>query len=496
MRPIDPDPLLQHLEEVGTDNDEDEDEDFESEGGSDDEGEGGGDGEGGAGDSENEDDEGGEDDNGDEGEVQGDIDDEGEGPDDSNDEDEEIQHFGSGDGVEGGDLIAIFGNERITKRTEPVVTLKTLWLWDLVGYPNEEVRAIFEKYPNIEQIHLPNICGTHDVDDLARTIVGLCPKLRTLQFYGEGRDTNIVFPFKVLEALPEHLIEQVCIRNFHIELDEQMARSVFLRHSATLHTLILQGCSPTDSEAIRTILAECGALEDLRFMGTHYSDYEAIWPYPDLYGKGCGILLADAIAVPWACTMIKHLSLLVRINELRVEPELRRPAYYRREAPVDLSPIETRYFEPLEHFYRQIGRLKELTHLDLRMDMMGPDGERQREIPTCAEVSFPGLLNIGMGRPGYLELLGGLSKLKQLCGSVLADTNETKLRVGAVEAFWMREHWPLLERAEFFYRESEVTQPFKWLRAEQKKRQIELGLVVHYEMTDGMIEREWAFPPP
>lgn len=162
---------------------------------------------------------------------------------------------------------------------------------------------------------------------------------------------------------------------------------------------------------------------------------------------------------------------------------------------MELSPIETRYFEPLEHFYRQIGKLTELRHLDLRMDKMGPNGERQSDIPTCSEVSFPGLLNIGMGRPGYLELLGGLSKLKQLCGSVFATTYETELRVGAVEAFWMREHWPLLERADFFHLKSEVTLPFRWLCAEQKKRQIELILVFRYERTDSMIERGWAFPP-
>ncbi|OAQ32045.1 hypothetical protein K457DRAFT_16922 [Linnemannia elongata AG-77] len=430
------------LEDVDNDSDvdEDEDEDFESEGGGEGEGEGEGDGDGGEsgpsegdndGDGENEDDDGGEDDSGDEGEVPG----------DSVNENEEIQYFGTGDGAEGGDLIAAFGNERLTKRMESIFTLKTLWLWDLVGYTTEGVRAIFEKYPSIEQLHLPNICGTYDVDGLARTIVALCPKLSTFQFYGEG-------------------------------------------------------CSPTDSAAIRTILTGCGALEDLRFVGTHEYDYEDIWPYPELYGKGCGILLKDAIAAPWACTRIKHLNLLVRINELRTEPELGRPAYFHREAPVKLSPIETRYFEPLEHFYRQIGRLTELRHLDLRMDMMGPDGERQNNIPTYMEVSFPGLLNIGMGRPGYLELLGGLSKLKELRGSVFLDTYETELRVGAVEVFWMREHWPLLESADFFAGESEVTQPFRWFCADQKKREIELNLVVHFKNTDDMIVRGWAFPPP
>ncbi|KAG0303041.1 hypothetical protein BGZ97_002064, partial [Linnemannia gamsii] len=117
------------------------------------------------------------------------------------------------------------------------------------------------------------------------------------------------------------------------------------------------------------------------------------------------------LLAPWACTMIKHLNLLVRINELRIKPGS------------ELTPTtKTRYFEPLDQFYRQVVRLMGLQHLDLRMDMMSPSNERQEDIPTYAEVSIPGLINVGMGRPGYLELLSGLSKLKQPCGSVLADT--------------------------------------------------------------------------
>jgi hypothetical protein len=149
--------------------------------------------------------------------------------------------------------------------------------------------------------------------------------------------------------------------------------------------------------------------------------------------------------------MIKHLNLLVRINELRIKPGS------------ELTPTtKTRYFEPLDQFYRQVVRLMGLQHLDLRMDMMSPSNERQEDIPTYAEVSIPGLINVGMGRPGYLELLSGLSKLKQPCGSVLADTYETRLRVGAVEASSMRDHWPkLCEWADFIYTNSALMEPFK-----------------------------------
>ncbi|KAF9135537.1 hypothetical protein BGW39_002285 [Mortierella sp. 14UC] len=385
----------------------------------------------------------------------------------------------------------------VERRTAPLVHLKAFWCWDLLGHSEKEVREIFETCPNIEQLHLPNLSSRLDVDTtmIARAIVESCPKVNTLQFYGQGSDTKIELPFKVLELLPEQQVQQACIRNFHIELDEQMARGVFLRHSTTLHTLILQGCSPTDSAAIRVILAECGALEDLRFIHTNHKDYEAIWPYPDLYGKGCGILLADAVAAPWACTKLKRLELLVRINELCAEPGLVRVAYFRREAPVELTPTETRFFESLERLYRQIGSLVELQHLDLQLDLMSSDGGRHEDIPTSSEVSFPGMLNLDMGRPGYLELLGGLKKLRELRGSVRADTYETTLRMGALEAYWMRDHWPELELAEFFFKGSDITQPFRWLQEQQRQRGRNLKLVVPYSLYEDCVERVWAFPP-
>ncbi|KAF9088113.1 hypothetical protein BGX23_007642 [Mortierella sp. AD031] len=380
-------------------------------------------------------------------------------------------------------------------KTRPLLRLKTFWCWDLAGMSKDDILSFFEVCPNIEQLHLPNICGKYDIDELARTIGTLCPKLHTLQFYGREKDTNIKLPFKIMEHLPGQRVERVSLLNFNLEMNERMARSVFQRHSTTLHTLILQGCSPTDSEAVRVIVTECGVLEDLRIMGTHYKDFEAIWPFPKRNGYGCGILLVDAIAKPWACTRIKRLELFIRANELHSDHHSRLPACY-REAPVELTPKETEYFASWERFYRQIGALIELRYLELRLELCGHRGQDLMRICSPWEICFPILMSLGdeeSGRLGYLSLLGGLSKLKELRGSFRTDTRETSRRVGWAEAKWTYERWPELEVADFLSENSETSEPFMWLQEQQRKRQRNLIMAAPY--VDDLIVRGWAFPP-
>ncbi|KAF9142264.1 hypothetical protein BGX30_003069, partial [Mortierella sp. GBA39] len=54
-----------------------------------------------------------------------------------------------------------------------------------------------------------------------------------------------------------------------------------------------------------------------------------------------------------------------------------------------------------------------------------------------------------MGRPGYLQLLGGLTKLKELYGSTCLVIEETEATVGTDEIKWMDRLWVALETAQF-----------------------------------------------
>ncbi|OAQ25513.1 hypothetical protein K457DRAFT_22976, partial [Linnemannia elongata AG-77] len=128
---------------------------------------------------------------------------------------------------------------------------------------------------------------------------------------------------------------------------------------------------------------------------------------------------------------------------------------------------ETAQFQSLEVLYRQIGALTELERLTLKAFFNDPAGARPPDIKFTRN-SFPGMLNLKneeTGRPGYLQLLGGLTKLKKLSGSVSATIEETKATIGMDEVKWMDKHWPELENADFFLtRDRTTSKPFQWFK--------------------------------
>lgn len=125
-----------------------------------------------------------------------------------------------------------------------------------------------------------------------------------------------------------------------------------------------------------------------------------------------------------------------------------------------LSEEERQRFADLERFYRQISSLVALEYLDLRavcVDVEGNASESMRmSTHNCA---FPAMLNLpncATGWPGYLGLLAGWVRLKELRGSVRVTTDETNVTVGEREIEWVATHWPSLECVAFFTRAKDV----------------------------------------
>ncbi|KAK5808451.1 hypothetical protein F5H01DRAFT_352121 [Linnemannia elongata] len=158
------------------------------------------------------------------------------------------------------------------------------------------------------------------------------------------------------------------------------------------------------------------------------------------------ITLEDAITVEWVCKGVKQLRLEFKIGAtIPPSPDV----YYKRlekEVSLVLTEDERAQFSLLEILYHRIGALVELEHLDMRAVV-----ECNDEIPfqyLYRDVSFPGMLSLRdeiVGKPGYLDLFGGLKKLRSLNGSVRAKTDETRVTVGQRECEWLNENWPLLE---------------------------------------------------
>lgn len=112
-----------------------------------------------------------------------------------------------------------------------------------------------------------------------------------------------------------------------------------------------------------------------------------------------------------------------------------------------------------KQFYQQLGSLVELTHIDLRT--ISPDDTALfvADDPKVHQLyGFSSHAEFGRYREWYYErrgrvlafFLSGLTKLRELRGSVSATTEENERVMKWLEVRWMADHWPNLEAAEFF----------------------------------------------
>ncbi|KAF9099447.1 hypothetical protein BGX29_007135 [Mortierella sp. GBA35] len=68
------------------------------------------------------------------------------------------------------------------------------------------------------------------------------------------------------------------------------------------------------------------------------------------------------------------------------------------------------------------------------------------------------------GRPGFLDLLGGLNNSQELKGSDYLDTNKVNKTVGWQEMGWIEAHWPKLKKARFCQDRGMVSDMLDWLK--------------------------------
>ncbi|KAG0073086.1 hypothetical protein BGZ89_012154 [Linnemannia elongata] len=360
--------------------------------------------------------------------------------------------------------------ESPTLRTERLINLKELALWEMdKSTTAQDIVALFIHCPSIETLTLSNIRGSYDTEIVAQFVGELCPRLRQIscrEWRGEGQTKQL--PFRIMSAIPEHGLQEINCHSSSFILNDAVARKSFARHSITLETVVFDTCVGVNSQSLAVILAECPNLVVLQVTWSH------------IY-KGPALHLEDAISAPWGSNKFRRLSLTIGIPVIHPTDASERP-YYMQKGPVVLTEAETERFALLEKFYKQIGSLHELEFLDLRVDMVNALGEVFDDT-TYEQLSFPGLLSLGnkrTGRVGYLDLLSGLNKLKELRGSVYARTDETEKTMGLREIVWIDQFWPRLELAEFLFENEPVSEPFQWLQVRtilQECRSLE-GLLI------------------
>ncbi|KAF8945539.1 hypothetical protein BGZ47_002484 [Haplosporangium gracile] len=321
----------------------------------------------------------------------------------------------------------VWTSERRQER--PLIHLRRLYIDSFAQVSPIDMAAIFAHCPALVDLHIPDLDEHADVRRVARSIAQSCPRISQVLQHGRVDDEQQL-TLEIARAVEEQKLEGLLFSGF--QGSDDLIPVMLQRHSTVLRELRLNDCIRLSSKSIQKVLCTGRVLEVFR-----------VEPYrPAL---SC-IFLEDAVATEWVCKDIKQLRLEIKIGAtIPPSPD----AYYKRveeEAPLVLTEVERAHFSLLETLYRQIASLTKLEHLDIRTVV-----EYSEEIAcrySYHDVSFPGMLSLGdekVGRPGYLDLFGGLKKLRSLNGSVRAKTDETRVMVGQRECEWLSAHWPLLE---------------------------------------------------
>ncbi|KAF9151077.1 hypothetical protein BG015_007112 [Linnemannia schmuckeri] len=186
----------------------------------------------------------------------------------------------------------------------------------------------------------------------------------------------------------------------------------------------------------------------------------------------------DAVAaIPWRCARLKQLEITTTdMTVPELHPSCRTGFMFdTTDAPPRNTAIKSRSHR-LKQLYQQLGSLVELTHIDLRTTLIENAGYLMANDPKVhRRTNFSAMLNWDdaadgtiKGAAGYLHLLGDLTKLRDLQGSVSATTKVTKVAKSWPEARWMADLWSNLEVAEFLEAAEEPRREFLWLQSQSK----------------------------
>ncbi|KAK3841466.1 MAG: hypothetical protein J3R72DRAFT_444925 [Linnemannia gamsii] len=344
----------------------------------------------------------------------------------------------------------------LIRRQSPLLNLKKLVAWGMEHLTVPEILNIFDDCPNIDRLKVPPVSFSStgsELTTLATSISDRCPHLRTLSVLDKPDGPLFL---RLMETMPPNQLFAVKINTFEYSgIDYATTRRVFSNHAQSLRVVDLRYTTGMSSKDLVTILEVCAGLEEFK-------------KHPAPNSGDLFITLSDAISVPWACKGIRSLELTIGIPEIKDEAV----PYYRRPAPIVLGVQEERQFGKLERFYRQIGSLVMLEHLDLRAvnydsryddDVDGNERQELDNQSTDEEThmnAFPALLSLpstssstttdNNNWPGYLDHLAGWTHLKTLRGSIRLDVGANAATVGEKELDWFVHHWPALEQVAFF----------------------------------------------
>ncbi|KAF9150512.1 hypothetical protein BG015_007697 [Linnemannia schmuckeri] len=337
--------------------------------------------------------------------------------------------------------------------------------------------------PELEQVMVPQMVDRDDEEILAHFIVTRCPKLRRLSRVDIGFDIDDddgeesdygnydgVMLHLTTDAMPVNTLESFYYDGYYESHEFQRTRlmSLLSGHMRSLTQVHLRNTRNLCGFSVSQLLNFATVLESLVIDGTREN-----WEAP------FGVPVQRLSDVSWATSRLRELRLEVNVGHLSQPPRRNGP-----QRPFSLpTTIVDVMILSLGSCLANIGRQKDLQVLELRVALPRHITYRNGNSWTYRDEVFPGLLTLNNRadggppdqgihlRRGFLELLGGLSKLEELRGSVNVSPRDAYgYSTEREEAEWMRMHWPKLRVAEFYPAKAErpypITKEFLWLQNE------------------------------
>ncbi|KAF9924375.1 hypothetical protein FBU30_005645 [Linnemannia zychae] len=279
------------------------------------------------------------------------------------------------------------------RREGPLVNLKCLVIHNsMTGSTTIDYLKLIKDCPSLEKME---IRGGNQSQLSGITMHEICPNLNDVSYSQEFKSQDgVSWPLDITRVLPNnhlkgfHYNEQLSTR-----LDPALMEATLLRHSCSLQYVCIH--SSITSIAQKKLLQECESLRVFRITGAY-----------------------------------------IDLTDHRIYSR------YRQIPHANLSDEENDIFARLGKLYHQIGKQSNLESLHL--EQTDAEGKVQTRFGGMTE-PMPGMLRLNSShhyQPGFLDVFSGLSKLRELTGIGMAETQNGLISPDSEEFKWMNEHWP------------------------------------------------------
>ncbi|KAF9539629.1 hypothetical protein EC957_005184 [Mortierella hygrophila] len=291
--------------------------------------------------------------------------------------------------------------------------------------------------PALETLDLPAIKDAQTIKFISMALSVVCPLVTDMSLVSNasvregGEDVMGIMQ----QISPGHRLRDIYLISCFDNALPSTTAAGFLQHAESLRRIELRNSRLLKSATIQTILVSCQGLEHLKIE-------------ENVSSNDCALHLEDATLAEWRCTRIRYLELTIAFT-----PDGRDPKYFAADPTMATWTEEDHHhWDLMDRLYTQIGALSKLVVLKLKAAGVPRQAHtlrsRQRG-DNFKETCLPGLLSLEdptSGKIGFLSRLSGLTKLRELRGSLFWTNKEVLARTGEREVEWFVNHLPALRR--------------------------------------------------